>query len=60
MIDRNGGTEADIKSRIKEAQAAFTSLKLRLFNSNIRSVSLYGSETLNTSLHKHEKTSDIC
>ena len=62
MIDRNGGTEADIKSRIAKAQAAFTSLcriwktreislrtKLRLFNSNVKSVLLYGCETWNAS-----------
>lgn len=63
MIDRNGGTEADIKSRIGKAHAAFTSLnkiwksrdisvgtKVRLFNSNVKPVLLYGSETWNTSL----------
>ena len=58
VIDRKGGTEADIKSRIGKARTAFLALnkiwkdrklsmrtKLRLFNSNVKSVLLYGSET---------------
>ena len=58
VIDRKGGTEADIKSRIGKARTAFIALnkiwkdrkislrtKLRLFNSNVKSVLLYGSET---------------
>ena len=60
IIDRNGGTEADVKSRIGKAQAAFTALgkiwrtrdisqktKLKLFNSNVKSVLMYGCETWN-------------
>ena len=62
IIDRDGGTTAEIKSRIGKAQAAFTSLnklwrtrdislrtKLRIFNSNVKSVLLYGCETWNAS-----------
>ena len=58
VIDRKGGTEADVKSRIGKARTAFIALnkvwkdrklslrtKLRLFNSNVKSVLLYGSET---------------
>ena len=61
-IDREGGTEAEVKSRIGKAQAAFTSLnkiwktrdislrtKLRIFNSNVESVLLYGCEAWNAS-----------
>ena len=62
IIDSNGGTEADVKSRIGKAQAAFLALskvwktrdislktKLKLFNSNVKSVLLYGCETWNAS-----------
>ena len=58
IIDGKGGTEADVKARIGKARAAFTQLgkvwratkisrktKLRLFNSNVKSVLLYGCET---------------
>ena len=60
-IDRLGGTDADVKARIGKARTAFTSLKniwksrqisiktkLRFFNSNVKSVLLYGSETWRT------------
>ena len=58
MVSESGGTEEDIVSRIRKAQQAFATLrsvwksrvislntKLRIFNSNIKSVLLYGSET---------------
>lgn len=58
IISKVGGADADVKSRIKKAQQAFgqlrpiwssrlisTSTKLRIFNSNVKSVLLYGSET---------------
>ena len=58
IIDNQGGTDADVKARIGKARAAFTQLKIiwsskilsqrtkvRLFNSNVKSVLLYGSET---------------
>ena len=57
IVDQQGGTDADVKSRINKARRAFASLKpiwnsskisrrtkLRLFNSNVKSVQLYGSE----------------
>ena len=61
-IDQDGGTTKEIKCRIGKAQAAFTTLgkfwkskaislntKLRIFNSNVKSVLLYGCETWNAS-----------
>ena len=58
IIDQQGGTAADVQSRIGKARAAFIQLKniwtareltlttkLRLFNSNVKSVLLYGAET---------------
>lgn len=61
VVDSKGGTEADVKARIAKARAAFVQLnkvwkasklplkvKLRLFNSNVKSVLLYGCETWRT------------
>ena len=61
IVDRQGGTDADVKSRIGKARAAFimlrniwrsrqllTKTKLRFFNSNVKAVLLYGSETWRT------------
>ena len=58
IIDKKGGTEADVKTRIGKARTAFfqlnnvwksgvlgTTTKIRIFNSNVKSVLLYGSET---------------
>ena len=58
IVDDKGGTGADIKARIGKARIAFSSLnkvwkdrnisrktKIKLFNSNVKSVLLYGSET---------------
>jgi hypothetical protein len=58
MINETGGTEEDIRTRIAKAHGAFTALqniwrskeisektKIRLFNSNIISVLLYGCES---------------
>ena len=63
IIDGEGGTGAEVKSRIGKAQSVFTSLnkiwrtkdislktKLRIFNSNVKAVLLYGCETWNASL----------
>ena len=60
-MDKVGGTDADVKARIGKARSAFTQLKkiwkagkislrtkLRLFNSNVKSVLLYGCETWKT------------
>lgn len=62
IIDMEGGTTAEVKARIGKAQAAFLALnkiwrsrdislrtKIRLFNSNVKSVLLYGCEAWNTS-----------
>ncbi|GFR67787.1 hypothetical protein ElyMa_000259000 [Elysia marginata] len=61
-IDQEGGTSKEIKARIGKAQAALTTLgrfwktrdislktKLRIFNSNVKSVFLYGCEAWNAS-----------
>jgi len=58
IIDNAGGTEADIMARIRKAQIAFSALnkiwqsttysaqtKLRIFNTNVKAVLLYGCET---------------
>ena len=60
-IDGQGGTEADVRTRIGKARTAFAnrnnvwkaskisiSTKIRLFNSNVKSVLLYGCETWKT------------
>ena len=57
-MDTLGGTEADVKKRISKARVAFHLLrnvwrskvigettKIRLFNTNVKSVLLYGAET---------------
>jgi len=58
IIDKKGGTDADVKARIGKARGAFTQLtnvwksgsigtktKIRIFNTSVKSVLLYGSET---------------
>ena len=58
VVDETGGTMADTKVRIGKARSAFNNLqkvwkdrsittktKIRLFNSNVKSVLLYGCET---------------
>lgn len=58
IVNTTGGTEEDVKCRIGKARSAFHQLrniwksreitaktKLRIFNSNVKSVPLYGSET---------------
>ncbi len=60
-VDGNGGTERDIRARICKARTAFVTLnniwkegkislntKVRLFNTNVKTVLLYGSETWRT------------
>ncbi|KAK2175485.1 hypothetical protein NP493_728g00008 [Ridgeia piscesae] len=57
-INKHGGTAEDVKARIQKARVAFimlrkiwrakqikTNTKLRIFNSNVQAVLLYGSET---------------
>ena len=59
-VSTTGGTDDDVKARIGKARVVFTikiwksrdiatSVKLQLFNSNVKSVLLYGSETWRTS-----------
>ncbi len=61
IIYQQGGTDADVKARIGKARVAFIQLKniwasreltlttkIRLFNSNVKSVLLYGAETWRT------------
>ena len=58
IVDTRGGTEADVKTNINKARAAFHILrnvgmsriigkttKFRLFNTNIKCVLLYGAKT---------------
>ena len=60
-MDTNGGTDSDVRDRIGKARAAFIvcnkiwksrkcsiPTKLRIFNSNVKAVSMYGSETWRT------------
>ncbi|KAK7093684.1 hypothetical protein V1264_007385 [Littorina saxatilis] len=61
IIDGQGGSDRDVKARIGKARGAFVMLKkiwsskeisqrtkLRIFNSNVKSVLLYGCETWRT------------
>ena len=58
IVDNTGGTEADVRARIGKARAAFqqlknvwrssllgTSTKIRIFNTIVKPVLLYGAET---------------
>ena len=58
ILSKDGGSDDDIKSRINKARHVFTTLrpiwnskalslpnKIRIFNTNVKSVLLYGSET---------------
>ena len=60
-VDKEGGTDRDVKIRIQKARGAFIALgniwkskeiksrtKIRIFNSNVKAVLLYGSETWRT------------
>ena len=61
IVSKTGGTDEDVKARIQKARNPFLMMKniwksrnfrlqtkLRLFNSNVSSVLLYGSETWRT------------
>jgi hypothetical protein len=61
VLDKEGGTDRDVTARIGKARASFIMLKniwaskelsiktkLRIFNSNVKSVLLYGCETWRT------------
>ncbi|VDP35046.1 unnamed protein product [Schistosoma margrebowiei] len=58
IIDKQGGSDADVKARIGKARTAFlqlknmwnskqmsTNIKVRIFNTNVETVLLYGAET---------------
>ncbi|VDP32605.1 unnamed protein product [Schistosoma margrebowiei] len=58
IIDEQGGSDADVKARIGKAKAAYlqlrniwnsmqlsTNTKVRIFNTNVKTVLLYGAET---------------
>ena len=68
MVDQKGGTDADVKARIGKARAAFLQLrniwntkdlrrqtKIRIFNSNVKAVLLYGAETWRTTVKTVKK-----
>ena len=68
VINLSGGTDEDIKRRINLARQAFTHLKpvwkssyisnktkIRIFNSNVKAVLLYGSETWRTTETTNKK-----
>ncbi|VDO57782.1 unnamed protein product [Schistosoma margrebowiei] len=61
IIDEQGGSDADVKARIGKARVAFlqlkniwnskqlsTNIRVRIFNTNIKAVLLYGAETWRT------------
>ena len=69
VFDKQGGTDRDVKARIGKARAAFAMLKniwasreikirtkIRIFNSNVKSVLLYGCETWRTTKAVLQKT----
>ena len=69
VADLQGGTDRDVTARIGKARAAFVMLKniwasgrismrakLRIFNSNVKSVLLYGCETWRTTQTMQQKT----
>ncbi|VDP41174.1 unnamed protein product [Schistosoma margrebowiei] len=61
IIDKQGGSDANVKARIGKARVAFlqlkniwnskqlsTNIKMRIFNTNVKAVLLYGAETWRT------------
>ena len=69
VVDQHGGTDRDAIARIGKARAAFVKLKniwasggismrtkLRIFNSNVESVLLYGCEAWRTTQPMQQKT----
>ena len=68
IVDKQGGTDADVRIRIHKARTAFillkdiwtardlsTNTKIRLFNTNVKSVLLYGAETWRTTANTTKK-----
>lgn len=76
IMDSMGGSEKDMKSRIGKARTAFRMMspiwrasnislntKIRLFNSNVKTILLYGCETWKTTkdlLHKLQVFTNSC
>ncbi|VDO83160.1 unnamed protein product [Schistosoma curassoni] len=71
IIDEHGRSDADVKERIRKARAAFlqlkniwkskqlsTNCKVIIFNTNVKTVLLYGAETENYYNH-HQKCTSI-
>ncbi|VDP34668.1 unnamed protein product [Schistosoma margrebowiei] len=69
IIDEHGGSDADVKARIGKARAAYlqlrnvwnskqlsTNTKVRIFNTNVMTVLLYGVETWRTTKAIIQKT----
>lgn len=63
VINKQGGTDMDVKERIRKARTAFIQLrniwsskelsvktKVRIFNTNVKAVLLYGAETWRTTV----------
>ncbi|VDO61155.1 unnamed protein product [Schistosoma margrebowiei] len=61
IMDEHGGSDADVKARIGKARAAYlqlrnvwnskqlsTNIKIRIFNTNVKTVLLYGAKTWRT------------
>ena len=68
IVDKQGGTDADVKIRISKARTAYHQLKniwasrdisnntkLRIFNTNVKSVLLYGAETWRSTVNTNKK-----
>ena len=68
ILDKHGGTDADVRTRIGKARAAFKQLsnvwgsseisiatKIRLFNTLIKPILLYGAETWRTTVTTMKK-----
>ena len=76
VVSKDGGTDEDVKSRINKARHAFNTLrpiwnssalslhnKIRIFNTNVKCVLLYGSETWRTiksNIHKLQTFINRC
>ena len=76
VVSKDGGADEDIKCRINKARYAFNTLrpiwrstalslhnKIRIFNTNVKSVLLYGSETwrvTKTNTHKLQTFTNRC
>ena len=68
VVSKDGGVDEDIKSRISKSRRVFRTLtpiwrsaalslhkKFRIFNANVKSVMLYGSETWRTTQTNRNK-----